>query len=253
MKVKSDESLAETPRSSEDDFDSAFIENGENGEPVVSQPDTFQSIPKHICYSLQKYSHSVKSLTCKKTREAEVPLVLSSESLPNPICVRFMCSNRFDDSRCFEILFLTDFPPPAGLSSLTAMLDNKLRSLRNSSVDSSDKEDKPQSTSNQSQPRLSVTSKISHIHNPLSRPLTLGENIPFADESPERPLIQARVKPIRHSTLNTSMDKAKNDTIMEQKNDSSSDETDSSTTSNHRERNRSVIRLEDSVLRKVNR
>jgi hypothetical protein len=30
--VKSNESLAETPRSSEDDFDSAFTENGENGE-----------------------------------------------------------------------------------------------------------------------------------------------------------------------------------------------------------------------------
>lgn len=135
------------------------------------------------------------------------------------------------------------------------MLDNKLRSLRNSSVDSSDKEDKPPSEPSHSQmlnPRLTVTSKISHIHNPLSRPLTLGENIPFADESPERPLIQARAKPIRHS-INTNGEKSKNDTILEQKNDSSSDETDSSTTSNHQERTRSVIRLEDSVLRKVNR
>lgn len=85
----------------------------------------------------------------------------------------------------------------------------------------------------------------------LSRPLTLGENIPFADESPERPLIQARAKPIR----NLSIDKSKNEAILEQQkvDDSSSDETDSSTTSNHRERMRSVIRLEDSVLRKVNR
>lgn len=32
LKVKSNESLAETPRSSEDDFDSAFTENGENGK-----------------------------------------------------------------------------------------------------------------------------------------------------------------------------------------------------------------------------
>ena len=31
-KLRSSESLAETPRSSEDDFDSAFIENGENGK-----------------------------------------------------------------------------------------------------------------------------------------------------------------------------------------------------------------------------
>ena len=134
------------------------------------------------------------------------------------------------------------------------MLDNKLRSLRNSSVDSSDKEDKPETSHSQmSNPRLTVTSKMLHIHNPTHRPLTLGENIPFADESPERPLIQARAKPIRHSSNNTSLDKSKNDTILEQKHDSSSDETDSSTTSNHQERTRSVIRLEDSVLRKVNR
>lgn len=93
---------------------------------------------------------------------------------------------------------------------------------------------------------------MSQLQHP-GRPLTLGENIPFADESPERPLIQARVKPIRHSANNSSIDKSKNDSILEQKNDTSSDETDSSTTSNHRERMRSVIRLEDSVLRKVNR
>lgn len=141
---------------------------------------------------------------------------------------------------------------------MTALLDNKLRSLRNSSVDSSDKEDKnsDQSSSNlpMANPRLSVISRITHMQ-PTSRPLTLGENIPFADESPERPLIQARVKPIRHSTNNSSVDKSRTDTILEkQKNeDTSSDETDSSTTSNHRERMRSVIRLEDSVLRKVNR
>jgi hypothetical protein len=140
---------------------------------------------------------------------------------------------------------------------VTALLDNKLRSLRNSSVDSSDKEDKPNEPTSSHQgpianPRLSVVSKMSHLQHP-GRPLTLGENIPFADESPERPLIQARVKPLRHST-SSSMDKAKNEALLEQqKNETSSDETDSSTTSNHRERMRSVIRLEDSVLRKVNR
>lgn len=142
-------------------------------------------------------------------------------------------------------------------ATVTAMLDNKLRSLRNSSVDSSDKEDKPSEPASSHQmanPRLSVVSKMSHLQHPMSRPLTLGENIPFADESPERPLIQARVKPIRHSANNSSIDKSKNDSIMEQqKDETSSDETDSSTTSNHRERMRSVIRLEDSVLRKVNR
>lgn len=158
--------------------------------------------------------------------------------------------------------FFTDVSQFLGLSSLTAtvtaLLDNKLRSLRNSSVDSSDKEDKnsDQSSSNlqMSNQRFSVISKMTHLQ-PTSRPLTLGENIPFADESPERPLIQARVKPIRHSTNNTSIDKSRTDTILEQQKnvDTSSDETDSSTTSNQRERMRSVIRLEDSVLRKVNR
>lgn len=33
-KLRSSESLAETPRSSEDDYDSAFIENGENGKSL---------------------------------------------------------------------------------------------------------------------------------------------------------------------------------------------------------------------------
>lgn len=36
LKVKSNESLAETPRSSEDDFDSAFTENCENGKEKFS-------------------------------------------------------------------------------------------------------------------------------------------------------------------------------------------------------------------------
>lgn len=161
-----------------------------------------------------------------------------------------------------QSIFSSFYPGlPSLTATVTALLDNKLRSIRNSSVDSSDKEDsKTQSeptSSNQSQlahPRLSVVSKMSHLQHPIGRPLTLGENIPFADESPERPLIQARVKPIRHSANNSSIDKSKNDSLLEQqKDESSSDETDSSTTSNHRERMRNVIRLEDSVLRKVNR
>jgi len=155
---------------------------------------------------------------------------------------------------------------------VTALLDNKLRSLRNSSVDS-DKDEKPVESAAgaaaaqnlNSNPRLTVVSKMTHLQHPVARPLTLGENIPFADESPERPLIQARVKPIRHTTSNSTNDKPKSDLILEQQSNArdktnssklsltSSDETDSSTTSNHRERMRTVIRLEDSVLRKVNR
>lgn len=179
------------------------------------------------------------------------------------------------------------------------MLDNKLRSLRNSSIESSNDEGKMHETtactttslsSSNSNPRFSVISKMTHLQHPsVGRPLTLGENIPFADESPERPLIQARVKPIRQSLTNNSSNSSSNSSNIsekllqtpqkpttevhlemigggggggqqhsqkENKNNSkislSSDDTDSST-SNYRERMRSVIRLEDSVLRKVNR
>jgi hypothetical protein len=141
---------------------------------------------------------------------------------------------------------------------VTELLDNKLRSLRNSSIDS-DKEDAKETTTptssntpattSSANPRYSVISKMAHLQHP--RPLTMGENIPFADESPERPLIQARVKPIRQSISGEKKES------LDQKNCSKlsldSSDTDSSTTSNYRERMRSVIRLEDSVLRKVNR
>lgn len=40
VKKKSNESLAETPRSSEDDFDSAFTENGENGKKCFASIST---------------------------------------------------------------------------------------------------------------------------------------------------------------------------------------------------------------------
>ncbi|KAG5682855.1 hypothetical protein PVAND_012176 [Polypedilum vanderplanki] len=197
-KLKSNESLAETPRSSEDEC--AFIENGDNGS---------------------------SSLT----------------------------------------------------ATVTELLDNKLRSLRNSSVDSDKEETTTKESSNattptsttitvtattsNTNPRYSVISKMTHLQHP--RPLTLGENIPFADESPERPLIQARVKPIRQSINSNSssgMDKQKSELHIEHslkdKNCSKlsldSSDTDSSTTESvNRERIRSVIRLEDSVLRKVNR
>lgn len=171
-------------------------------------------------------------------------------------------------------------------ATVTALLDNKLRSLRNSSVES-DKEDNvaqsetlstattissssTSTTISNSNPRYSVISKMTHLQHP--RPLTLGENIPFADESPERPLIQARVKPIRQSLSNNNnnnisssnnsekqkgselqMDQSKTDKSSSKQSLESSSDTDSSTTSNYREHMRSVIRLEDSVLRKVNR
>jgi hypothetical protein len=165
------------------------------------------------------------------------------------------------------------------------MLDNKLRSLRNSSIDSDGDKVSASDNPSSNNPRFSVISKMTHLQHP--RPLTLGENIPFADESPERPLIQARVKPLRQSLNNTSSNTSSNssnssnfnngdkqqkievhltcghgvganDVALKEKMCSkqsleSSSDTDSSTTSNYRERMQSVIRLEDSVLRKVNR
>lgn len=77
------------------------------------------------------------------------------------------------------------------LTTVTLALDDKLRSLRNSSFDS-DKD---------------IDLDVIGIGNttsrpPLQQPLSIGENIPFADESPERPLIQPRSKPVRVSTYN---------------------------------------------------
>lgn len=78
---------------------------------------------------------------------------------------------------------------------------------------------------------------LSSYHGHL-RPLTLGENIPFADESPERPLIQPRAKPLRVFNNNTNMlDMPKSSTVDDSKPEfSSSSDTDSSTTSNPREK-----------------
>lgn len=51
-KLRSSESLAETPRSSEDDFDSAFIENGENGKSALS-------LSLFWLYHLKKITNSI--------------------------------------------------------------------------------------------------------------------------------------------------------------------------------------------------
>ena len=162
------------------------------------------------------------------------------------------------------------------LTTVTALLDNKLRSLRNSSVDSekdvmlgeTSKFSAQTTVATQQQQRQFSNSYLSHLthHNLSGRPLTMGENIPFADESPERPLIQARVKPIRHScganSNGVGNSAKKSDKMMEQSQKdkmnamstcTSSDDTDDSTTSNPREKITSAIRLDTEVLRKVNR
>uniref|UniRef100_A0A182MZI8 Rho-GAP domain-containing protein n=1 Tax=Anopheles dirus TaxID=7168 RepID=A0A182MZI8_9DIPT len=89
------------------------------------------------------------------------------------------------------------------LKTVTIALDNKLRSLRDSSIDS-DRDQALESDGDLSgggyggTGRHSLHQQWSHMGR-ASRPLTLGENIPYADESPERPLIQGRAKPHRTS------------------------------------------------------
>jgi hypothetical protein len=150
------------------------------------------------------------------------------------------------------------------LKLITTLLDDKLRSLRNSSVDSEKEieEEKPK-------PAASQTASSEAKPHPTNRPLTLGENIPFADESPERPLIQARIKPMRvsaqkkenlspqqpvtqRSPIQLPTISITNFTKNSSRASSSSTISEDSTTSNHRDL-AGMIRLDTEVLRKVNR
>ncbi|XP_058127425.1 uncharacterized protein LOC131290650 [Anopheles ziemanni] len=89
------------------------------------------------------------------------------------------------------------------LKTVTIALDNKLRSLRNSSIDDSDRDlalecsEGDLSSVGSGNVRHSLHQQY-HMGR-TARPLTLGENIPYADESPERPLVQSRSKPLRQS------------------------------------------------------
>lgn len=143
------------------------------------------------------------------------------------------------------------------LTTVTLALDDKLRSLRNSSFDSDKDLDLD----------TSIDSTINH------QPLTLGENIPFADESPERPLIQSRSKPVRVSTYSiptsqryttrlygsTSPNSPQDALSSSQSHSSqekvcttsvSSDDTDASTTSNPME---TSVRIDRDMIREMNR
>lgn len=149
------------------------------------------------------------------------------------------------------------------LTTVTIALDNKLRSLRNSSLDSDhlDLDDK-------------VDDDDDDVDDNDRHALSLGENIPYADESPERPLIQVRSKPQRSigggssgriTTASTtppiscssspqSESSQENVIVMQKKNikNISSDETDASTTSNTREI-LPAMRIDTEVLREMNR
>lgn len=85
------------------------------------------------------------------------------------------------------------------LTTVTLALDDKLRSLRNSSFDSDKDIDLDViGISNHN----NNNNNTNHANIVSAQPLSIGENIPFADESPERPLIQPRSKPVRVSTYN---------------------------------------------------
>lgn len=110
------------------------------------------------------------------------------------------------------------------LTTVTLALDDKLRSLRNSSFESDQKTDSDSKSQVVKENRTTTTTTQSTsstaaavaaagttattitMKNPTVdrlQPLILGgENIPYADESPERPLIQSRSKPIRVQTYN---------------------------------------------------
>lgn len=158
------------------------------------------------------------------------------------------------------------------LTTVTLALDDKLRSLRNSSFDSDKDIDltAPLGTAS------SITSAPAvPIHH---QPLSLGENIPYADESPERPLIQSRSKPVRISTTyqpvarynarlysqgSTSsppnspqdmMSHSSQENVIKPLIGDSSDDTDASTTSNAPEKfNASVIREMSRILTTLER
>ncbi|XP_037026181.1 uncharacterized protein LOC119067372 isoform X2 [Bradysia coprophila] len=146
------------------------------------------------------------------------------------------------------------------LTTVTLALDDKLRSLRNSSFDSDKDLDLD----------TSIDSTINH------QPLTLGENIPFADESPERPLIQSRSKPVRVSTYSiptsryttrlyshgSTSPNSPQDALSSSQSHSSeenvkgcttSDDTDASTTSNPMEAFPSSVRIDRDMIREMNR
>lgn len=69
------------------------------------------------------------------------------------------------------------------LNTVTLEFDNKLRTLRSTNC-------------------TSPTNETPNMKPLENKPLCLGENIPYADESPERPIIPTRSKPLRNFQRN---------------------------------------------------
>lgn len=141
-------------------------------------------------------------------------------------------------------------PGSMSLKLITTLLDDKLRSIRNSSVDSEEKPEEATKPTAATNPTSNAQTNFNNFHQ-LNQPLKLGKNIPFADdESPERPLIQARIKPMRVSTtIQRSPIQLPIKNVS--RTSSSSTISEDSTTSNHKDIG--MIRLDSEVLRKVNR
>lgn len=72
------------------------------------------------------------------------------------------------------------------LNTVTLEFENKLRTLRSANG----------STSSSTNETIPETKPLEN------KPLSLGENIPYADESPERPIIPTRSKPLRNIQRN---------------------------------------------------
>lgn len=205
-----------------------------------------------------------------------------------------------------EIFLDLIFPGSMSLTTVTLALDDKLRSLRNSTFEPDEKSDSINETdangntnavSSKSSSITITTTTTTNIKNQIIdrlQPLTLGgENIPYADESPERPLIQSvRTKPLRvqtysipsttrytttrlYSQSSTSPNTSPTDVLSSSQSHSSqenvavsipvpvpvvkapssvsSDDTDTSTTSNPLEKCPSTIRIDREMIREMNR
>uniref|UniRef100_A0A182Q0Y8 Rho-GAP domain-containing protein n=1 Tax=Anopheles farauti TaxID=69004 RepID=A0A182Q0Y8_9DIPT len=172
---------------------------GSSGSCEPSADESQLQLLHHHHYHHHHYYHSSRHHSSQSADDASSVLNRSSEDDSN--------DSAFTDNGSMS------------LKTVTIALDNKLRSLRDSSIDS-DRDQALESDGDLSggggggyggTGRHSLHQQWSHMGR-ASRPLTLGENIPYADESPERPLIQGRAKPHRASVANNNNNNNNNNT-----------------------------------------
>ncbi|XP_055709392.1 rho GTPase-activating protein 21 isoform X3 [Phlebotomus papatasi] len=171
------------------------------------------------------------------------------ESLKHRLSEDDSNDSTFVENGTGKLMDCVSFPGSMSLTTVTIALDNKLKSLR-CSLDSS-------------------TQDSSEVDAPLrSQALSIGDNLPYADESPERSLLSVKMKPLgrempKHKAppgvsskkdvepvlgvVVGSGEKAVDDDISTSSSSSStSGDTDTSTTS-------IPIHIDSEVLRKMNR